>query len=322
MDSQNTPARSVPLNRRDALLGSFCLCCLPRAGRSQAFAGEAFKAEEVAQGIFIRRGFDEDATPKNRDAIANIGFIVGRDSVLVTDSGGSMSDGIWLRETIRAATSKPIRYVVLSHVHPDHIFGAAAFLPDNPIFIGHAKLRPALQARGDFYRTKLQEIAGVDQVGPLVYPTLEIADGGEVDLGGRFVTFKAHKTAHTSCDLAMTDQQTGLLLPADLLFVSRIPALDGSLLGWLAVLDELKASGASKAVPGHGPVCVDFAQAAASLNRYLSILRDGVRDEIKHNGSIEQAIRTVAQGERPNWLLFDDYNARNVTQAYKELEWE
>jgi hypothetical protein len=120
----------------------------------------------------------------------------------------------------------------------------------------------------------------------------------------------------------MLDRQSGLLLPADLLFVSRIPSLDGSLLGWLAELEALKAMGAAKAVPGHGPVCVDFSQAASDLRRYLTTLRDGVRAEIKQDGSIQQAIKTVAAGERSNWLLFDDYNVRNVTQAYKELEWE
>ncbi|MGD0632803.1 MAG: quinoprotein relay system zinc metallohydrolase 2 [Beijerinckiaceae bacterium] len=304
-------------NRREALLGSFCLCCLPRLGRAAAF-----KVEEVAPGVFIRRGVDEDATPQNRDAIANIGFIVGRDSVLVTDSGGSLGDGLWLRETIKATTSKPVKYVVLSHIHPDHIFGAAAFVPDDPVFIGHAKLRAALEMRGEFYRSKLSEIVGVDQIGPLVRPTLEITDAGEIDLGGRIIGFKAHGPAHTTCDLSMLDRQSGLLLPADLLFVSRIPSLDGSLLGWLAELEALKAMGAAKAVPGHGPVCVDFSQAASDLRRYLTTLRDGVRAEIKQDGSIQQAIKTVAAGERSNWLLFDDYNVRNVTQAYKELEWE
>jgi len=308
---------NMRLDRRKALFGTFCLCCLPTIGRTAAF-----KVEEVAPGVFIRRGVDEDATPQNRDAIANIGFIVGRDSVLVTDSGGSLGDGVWLRETIKATTGKPIKYVVLSHIHPDHIFGAAAFVPDDPVFIGHAKLRAALETRGEFYRGKLSEIIGVDQVGPLVRPTLEIADAGEVDLGGRIIGFQAHGPAHTMCDLSMLDRQSGLLLPADLLFVARIPSLDGSLLGWLKELETLKAMGAAKAVPGHGAVCVDFARAASDLTRYLTVLRDGVRTQIKQDGSLQQAIKTVGAAERPNWLLFDDYNVRNVTQAYKELEWE
>ena len=120
----------------------------------------------------------------------------------------------------------------------------------------------------------------------------------------------------------MIDSATGILLPADLLFVNRVPSLDGSLAGWIKELEALQKGGAKKAIPGHGPVLVDFAAAAAPLHAYLAALRDGVRAEIKGNSSIETAIKTVAQTERPKWALFDDYNGRNVTEAYKEYEWE
>ena len=304
--------------RRRALLagfGGFCLCCLPACGAEM-------RIEEVAPGLFMRRGVDADATSANRDAIANIGFIIGRDAVLVTDSGGSFADGQWLRSAIRERTDRPIRYVVLSHVHPDHAFGAAAFTQDRPEFIGHAKLPEALAARGEYYRKGLADLLGADAAGPVQVPTRTIADTATIDLGDRPVSFQAHAPAHTDCDLAMRDERSGVLLPADLLFVHRVPSLDGSLKGWLAALALLEASGAVKTVPGHGPTLVDLAPAVTAMRRYLTVLRDGVRAEIKGDGSIEHAIATVGQGERERWALFDDYNGRNVTQAYKEYEWE
>ena len=76
--------RRYTLSRRHALIGGACLCCLPAAAR--ATDG---KIVEVAPGVFMRRGVDEDATAANLDAIANIGFIVGRDSVLVTERGAA-----------------------------------------------------------------------------------------------------------------------------------------------------------------------------------------------------------------------------------------
>ena len=122
--------------------------------------------QEVAAGIHVRRGVDEDATAVNRDAIANIGFIVGDDPVLVTDPGGSLADGQALRAAIGATTAKPVRYVLLSHIHPDHIFGAGAFLADHPHFVGHANLRAALAARGEFYQSHLNAILGPGRAGP------------------------------------------------------------------------------------------------------------------------------------------------------------
>lgn len=304
--------------RRTMLVGGVCLCCLPRAG----YAAEAVGVTEVAHGVFLRRGLDADAAKGNADAIANIGFIVGKDSVLVTDSGGSLADGKWLRDEIRKTTDRPIRHVVLTHVHPDHAFGACAFLDDRPEFIGHEKLKAALQARGEFYRQKLTDVLGAENVGPVITPTREIGkDGGDVDLGDRRLRFHAHRVAHTDCDLSMADDEARLLFPADLVFVGRIPSLDGSLIGWLKELDAIEAMRSKTIVPGHGPLAVG-SEAIGPIRRYLTALRDGVREALKGGKAVDQAIKTVAAAERPNWLLFDDYNARNVTQAYKELEWE
>lgn len=305
-------------SRREALFGGLCLCCLPTLGRS----AESFAMDEVGPGIFVRRGPDAEATPENDDAIANTGFIVGRDAVLVTESGGSLADGTWLRGEIRKRTDKPIRYVVLSHVHPDHCFGAAAFLEDGPTFVGHHALRSALDARGAYYRARLVEILGEARVGSVVYPTQEVKDRAEIDLGDRRLTLTAHPTAHTNCDLSMLDQGSGILFPADLLFVSRVPSLDGSLTGWLKQTEALKAVGAARAVPGHGPTIVDFAPSMADLTRYLTALRDETRKAIAADVPIEGAVKSVAQSERDRWALFDEYNGRNVTQAYQELEWE
>lgn len=304
--------------RRQTLFGGLCLCCLPTLGR----AAESFALDEVGSGIFVRRGPDAEAAPENNDAIANIGFIVGRDAVLVTESGGSLADGEWLRNEIRKRTDKPIRYVVLSHVHPDHVFGAAAFQPDQPTFIGHHALRNALDARGEFYRKRLAEILGADRAGSVVYPTMEVTDGAEIDLGERRLSFTAHGPAHTNCDLSMLDRGSGMLFPADLLFVGRIPSLDGDLLGWFKQVETLKSTGATRAVPGHGPTSVELAPALADLTRYLGALRDGTRKAVASDVPIEKAVKTVAQSERDNWRLFDTYNARNVTQAYQQLEWE
>jgi len=307
------------VSRRDLLLAGFCLCCMPRAG----FSAEAAGVEEVVDGVFIRRGPDVEAGPVNHNGIANIGFIVGEDAVLVTDPGGSLADGRWLRSEIRKRTEKPIRHVVVSHMHPDHCFGTSAFKEDEPNVIGHHELAAALQARGEFYRERLAEILGAQEVGEVVLPNQEVgADGAEIDLGGRIIRITAHETAHTNCDLSMIDSASGLLFAADLLFVERVPSLDGSLLGWLDELQKLRALEAPKAVPGHGPAVVESAAALAGLERYLVTLRDETRKAISDGMGIEEAVETVAQSERDRWALFDDYNGRNVTQAYKELEWE
>ncbi|HEV8389823.1 MAG TPA: quinoprotein relay system zinc metallohydrolase 2 [Dongiaceae bacterium] len=306
-------------DRRQIVLGGVCACCLPLR---RARAAASFMLREIAPGIHVRRGVDEEASPGNADAIANAGFIIGAESVLVFDPGGSLADGAALRDAIRALTPLPIRHVVMSHAHPDHIFGAGAFLDDKPAFVGHARLGAALATRGDYYRERLEAVLGAGAAGPAVMPTLEVADRLELDLGGRTVRLTAHPPAHTDNDLTLLDMAGGTLFCGDLLFVGRVPALDGSILGWLKELDTLKAAGGAQTVPGHGPERVDWPAGAADLERYLRTLVQETRQAVKDNIGIAAAVDRVAQSERGRWTLFEEYNGRNVTQAHKELEWE
>jgi quinoprotein relay system zinc metallohydrolase 2 len=309
------------ISRRHALLGGLCLCCAPGLSRSAA-ERNSLETTQIARGIHIRRGADEIASAQNEDAIANIGFIVGRDSVAVLDSGGSLSDGERLRRSIRNLTKLPISYVLMSHVHPDHIFGAGAFLQDKPAFVAHAQLPHALAQRGENYRARLEEVLGRGNVGPIVQPTMLVSDRTQIDLGGRSLELRAHPVAHTSNDLSVVDSQTGTLFPSDLLFVGRAPSLDGSLKGWLRELSMLGSLQATQAVPGHGPASVNFPSAASKLKQYLETLLRETRQAIAQGVDIATAPETVAQSERKNWTLFDEYHGHNVTQAYKELEWE
>ncbi len=290
------------------------------AGRTQA--ASPFHMHEVAPGIHVRQGVCEDATVRNQDAIANIGFIVGDEAVAVVDPGGSRADGEALRAAIRAVTDKPIRFVVESHVHPDHIFGAIAFAADRPVFVAHARAVGAMAERGAYYRRRLDEILGPDEAGDYAIPTMPVADTASIDLGRRVLALQAHRPAHTDNDLSVFDARTATLWAADLLFVDRIPVIDGSLIGWLAELQRLKLVPAARAVPGHGPPSVPWPAGAADEERYLSMLAHDIRALIAAGGDIEAAVQTVGLGERGRWCLFDDYNGRNVTAAFKELEWE
>ena len=282
----------------------------------------AFATVEVAPGLHVRQGVHEEATAANQDGIANIGFVVGRTAVAVLDPGGSRFDGEALRARIRAVTALPIRYVVMTHLHPDHVFGAVAFAADRPTYVAHARMAAMLDQRGQFYRAHLADALGQGAAGDYAVPTLAVADAAELDLGGRTLRLRAHATAHTDNDLSLFDTASETLWAGDLLFVDRVPALDGSIVGWLEELHRLRALPARQAVPGHGPAKVAWPQAAADQERYLSTLTREIRAIIQRGGDIEGAVETVGQSERGRWLLFDGYNGRNVTAAFKELEWE
>jgi len=270
----------------------------------------------------VRVGETAEATAANADGIANTGFIIGHTAVAVIDPGGSLRDGQRLRAAIRATTALPIRYVIVTHAHPDHAFGGAAFLPDHPVFVGHWRLPAALANRAAYDHARLAAILGAPATGYPVPPTMLVHDRLTLDLGARPLTLQAYGAAHTDTDLTVLDEASHTLWAGDLLFVGRVPSLEASLKGWLATLDRIAAIPAARAIPGHGPAAIPWPHGADDERRYLATLLRDIRAAIAAGNDIDEVTGTAAQSERGKWALFDSYNGHNVVVAFKELQWE
>lgn len=293
-------------------------------GASADTGGGSFKAEEIAAGVFVSRGRHELMTAQNGGHISNVSFVIGRDGVAVIDTGGSAGVGRALLAAIKKVTDRPVRYVINTHMHPDHVFGNAAFISPGTIFAGHTKLARSLAARGDRYlAVNKLDIGPDDFEGTLIVPPALTVDGVRtLDLGDRVLTLTARRTAHTDNDLTVRDETTGTLFLGDLLFSGHVPTLDGSIKGWLALLAELRLEPAARVVPGHGPASMAWPEAMAAEAHYLDVVARDVRKAIADGGTLGEAMRTAALSEKEAWLLFDDFHARNVAAAFAELEWE
>jgi quinoprotein relay system zinc metallohydrolase 2 len=294
---------------------------LRRAARAEE---TQFGITEVAPGIYVHVGKYALVNGENHGDISNACCVIGSSAAAVIDTGGSYEVGKAFLDAIRKVTDKPIRYVINTHMHPDHVLGNAAFEGLGAEFVGHHKLPAALAARAESYLRNARERIGDKAFAgtKIVMPTKLVTDTLELDLGSRPLTLAARPTAHTDNDLTIFDTATETFFLGDLLFSVHIPTLDGSIVGWLKLIPELMKQRAKRAIPGHGPKSMPWPDAILPEQHYLETIAREVRAMIKDGKTLEEAVAKVGQSERGNWKLFDEHNGMNVTAAFTELEWE
>ena len=106
------------------------------------------------------------------------------------------------------------------------------------------------------------------------------------------------------------------------MFEGHIPVIDGSILGWIKLMDKLAATPADHVVPGHGSVTMKWPAALEPQKTYINKLAADLRKIIADGGTMLDAQKQAGNSEMPKWKLFTEFNARNASTAFAELEWE
>ncbi|MDO7835653.1 quinoprotein relay system zinc metallohydrolase 1 [Sphingobium sp. HBC34] len=237
------------LSRRSLLGGVAALGAL--ASKPARAADYAIMPEPIGEGLWLVRGADAPIAADNGGAIANIAIIATPAGTLLWDCGPSIRYARALRQVAEQLTGKPVVRVYVSHLHPDHGLGLAAF--DPAIVAALPGTIDALRAQGQGYADGMYRLLGDWMRGTdLVLPGRTIVAAEEA-FGGRTLRLLA-LSGHSAADLALIDPQSGLLLGGDLVFHDRAPSTPTADLGtWRASLDRLKALPHGGVVPGHGP---------------------------------------------------------------------
>jgi len=196
---------------------------------------------------------------------ANQAFVLLEDSVLVFDSGFSISQARNLLNKIRGLTDKKIRYLVNSHDHSDHVFGNsffwARFAPSGLRIISHGICRDNILKTGSKRLKNYRKLPGLDAslksielLAPnVVYPDL----GMRLEIEGTGMVFSHPPTgAHTLGDTMLFFPSDGIAFAGDIVWNRFLPNLeDANLEGWISYLQDLDLDAYPKIVPGHGRVC-------------------------------------------------------------------
>jgi quinoprotein relay system zinc metallohydrolase 1 len=301
--------------RRGVLLGALAL---PFAARAERFAGTyAPEARAIGEGIWMVRGANEALGFANGGAIANSVIMASDAGAIIVDSGPSLGFGLALGALARRLTGTPVAQVYITHLHPDHSFGSAAF-PDAEI---HALpgTRADLERDGAGFSDAMYRMLH----GWMAGTELALPDGaareGAVTFGGRTLRLMA-LCGHSAADLAVLDEASGALIAGDLVFLDRAPATPhADLAAWRAALDRLEQTPHRRLVPGHGPLCMD-GRGIAQTRDWLTWLQSALEEAVAGGLDMAEAANLPIPTRFAGMAAARYELTRSVSHFYPRLE--
>ncbi len=300
------------------------MVCLT-AGVAVAEPTPRVQARQVADKVWFVQGQAAMGSAANRNFISNAGFVVTGAGVVVIDALGSPALAEELIAEIRRVTSQPIRYVIVTHYHADHIYGLQAFKAAGATIVAHQAGREYISS--DAARLRLQAsrqdlfpwidektmVLGADRWLNAHDTTLRV---GSYDFRIRHVG-----PAHTVEDLVVYVPQRGVLFAGDLVFQGRIPFVgQADSQQWIASLKHLLDFKAHLVIPGHGPVSTDPAADLNLTRDYLVYLRKTMGDAARELEPFDEAYAKTDWSRFERMPLFNAANRMNAYNTYLLME--
>lgn len=290
-----------------------------------ADSAQHLRALPVADNVWFVQGEAALGSSANRNFISNAAFVATGDGVVVIDALGSPTLANELIDEIRRVTQEPIRYLIVTHYHADHIYGLQAFKAAGATILAHAEGREYLNS--DTARLRLQAsrqdlFPWIDEATRLL-PADRWLDQQETTLHVGNVDFVIHHVgpAHTSEDLVVFIRQSGVLFAGDLVFRGRIPFVGEADSGrWIESLKTLIDLKPSIMIPGHGPMSKDPLADLEMTRDYLQYLRKAMGEAADNLEPFDQAYKKTDWSRFEHMPLFRAANRMNAYNTYLLLE--
>lgn len=276
--------------------------------------------QQIAPGVYMFEGVTEHFTRDNKGDIANTGFIVTEDGVLVFDTGPSRNYGQSMRLAIGMVTDKPVSAVYISHHHPDHFLGNQAFA-DVPIYALEHTIE-TIRRDGDavtdnLYRLVGAPMSGTEPLEPSVLVPLE-----RQTIGGREIELIAAggHGGGDHADLMLLDHTSGVLFAGDLVFNNRTPTTpNADLAEWQGALDQIEQLDFRVLVPGHGPSArsVDPVQ---QTRDYLFWLQDHLQQAAAQGLDAAEVLYLELPERFQHMGVLEQEYRRSVAHLFPEIE--
>lgn len=278
----------------------------------------------VAPDVYAVFGDLGGQTFENEGLNNNLAFVIGRDGIVVINSGPSTRVARAFHEAIKKVSQKPIVALINVNAQSHYWLGNGYFKQLGVPIIAHAaaakRMHEAGAAQLESARTILKTKV---QATELAYPSQTFGDSQRIGAAGREIVLHHFGPAHTEGDIAIWLPADKILIAGDLVFTERMLAVlpIGSSAGWIKAFDQAMELGPKLIIPGHGKST--SARAAQRDTRdYLAYLRSSAKSMIEKGASLQDAVEKTDQSRFRYLHNFDLLAKRNMNQVYTEMEQE
>jgi glyoxylase-like metal-dependent hydrolase (beta-lactamase superfamily II) len=305
-------------------LDSASASALARRGpRERPDTIRAYPIRKLGEGAYAVLG----DTGQGSEGRSNSGFVVTRTGVVVIDALASPAQAKALLRTIRTITPLPIQWLILTHHHPDHVFGAIVLKRAGAKVIAHPNRRTLASEEGDDAMVSAWTgVLGLREMQGFAFadtPDVSITRDTTLVLSGRTFAIEVPDSAHTPGDLVIWVPGSRVVFAGDLLIEDGVAmVVDGTSTGLLAALDRLEMLKPVQAMPGHGRIPKDPIALIHQTRCEILLLRAKMRDDVEQGVSMSRALESLPPADRDRPVSRNSRVRRNAVRIYTEMEQE
>lgn len=282
---------------------------------------DVLPTRELAVGVFAVLG----DTGRGSEGRPNAGFVVTPEGVLVIDALGSPRQGEALLRTIRSITRQPVRWLVLTHHHPDHHFGAIALKRAGAKVVAHPDNRVLVAEAGpEAMVAEWTRIVGAGAMRGFEFadlPDRPVTGSDTIHLGEKTIVVTHPGVAHTAGDLMVWLPEERVLFAGDILVEDGVTmVVDGNSSGLLRALDAIDSLRPTVVVPGHGRIPQTAAELATRTREYLAELRADMRSAVERGIPLQRATAGLPPVDPSRPVSLNSRRRRNAVRVYLEEE--
>ncbi len=268
----------------------------------------------------------EEASRENEGFMANAGFVITDEGVVVIDALGSPALADRMLAEIRKRTEQPVKLAIITHYHADHFYGIAALRAAGAKIWADERAKAylgseAAERRLAERRALIGPFLGADFRLPL--PDRWIDADESFRMGGVKFSLRRLGPAHSPEDLAVLVEPDGVLYSGDVVYAGRVPFIgEANTRDWLRAIDRMLAIPCRVMVPGHGPASTRPHEDAELTRDYLKFLREQMGRAAANLEDFGSAYGKVDWSRFESQPTFDAANRQNAYSVYLEMEQE